>query len=502
MANRSIIIIGAGIGGLAAGCYAQMNGYRSQIFERHDKPGGVCTSWKRKGYVFDGCMHHLTGTSPESGFYRIWDELGAVQGREMLFPDEFTSVQAPDGKVFTLYTNIDRLEQHMHALAPADTRAIDEYIRAARRFTRFEFMSMLTAGPWDIIRMAPHLPALFKRMGVTLEQFAQRFSDPFLRRTFPMVHYDFPNIPLGLQLSFLAANHNHTMGWPQGGSLPFVQAIARRYQELGGEIHYKARVEKILVENDCAVGIRLADSAGAQGGAEYRSDIVISNADGRTTIFDMLDGKYADERIRKYYANPPDHQEMALNIYLGVARDFSQEPRAITYLLEQPVTIANETHDRLDLELFGFDPSMGPPDKSPIKITMPGSYSYWKDLAAISRERYNEEKQRVADTVITALEARFPGLRSQTEIVDVATPLTTERYTESFHGLQAWPPPGEGVGAMFKGLSKTLPGLSNFHMVGQWAGASLGIPVVAAMGRSLIKNLCKSDGQRFQTSVP
>ena len=48
----SIIIIGAGIAGLSAGSYGQMNGYRTQIFELHDKPGGLCTAWKRRGYTF------------------------------------------------------------------------------------------------------------------------------------------------------------------------------------------------------------------------------------------------------------------------------------------------------------------------------------------------------------------------------------------------------------------------------------------------------------------
>ncbi|MBC7235591.1 MAG: NAD(P)-binding protein [Chloroflexi bacterium] len=45
MREKSILIIGAGIGGLAAGCYAQMNGYTSCIFEMHALPGGVCTSF-------------------------------------------------------------------------------------------------------------------------------------------------------------------------------------------------------------------------------------------------------------------------------------------------------------------------------------------------------------------------------------------------------------------------------------------------------------------------
>ena len=64
MTERTIIIIGASIGGLAAGCYGQMNGYRTQIFELHTLPGGLCTSLKRTGYAFDSCIHWLIGAGP------------------------------------------------------------------------------------------------------------------------------------------------------------------------------------------------------------------------------------------------------------------------------------------------------------------------------------------------------------------------------------------------------------------------------------------------------
>lgn len=76
-----------------------------------------------------------------------------------------------------------------------------------------------------------------------------------------------------------------------GGSLEFARAIERRYLDLGGEIHYKSPVKKILVESNRAIGIRLAD------GTEHRSDIVVSAADGHTTLFDMLDGKYMNKKI-------------------------------------------------------------------------------------------------------------------------------------------------------------------------------------------------------------
>ena len=109
------LVIGAGIAGLTTGCYAQMNGYRSQIFEMDTLPGGVCTAWKRKGYTFDGCIHHLAGSKPSSKLYRVWQELGAMP-RPMLYPEELVSVKAPDGQRVTLYYDPDRLEDH-----PRDT---------------------------------------------------------------------------------------------------------------------------------------------------------------------------------------------------------------------------------------------------------------------------------------------------------------------------------------------------------------------------------------------
>ena len=76
--EKSIIIIGAGIAGLSAGCYGQMNGYRTRIFEMDTKPGGLCTTWERKGYKIDGCIHWLVGSRPGTSFYRIWEELGIM----------------------------------------------------------------------------------------------------------------------------------------------------------------------------------------------------------------------------------------------------------------------------------------------------------------------------------------------------------------------------------------------------------------------------------------
>ena len=53
--RSSMLIIGAGLGGLSTGCYAQMNGYQSHILEMHEIPGGCCTSWEKGQFTFDLC---------------------------------------------------------------------------------------------------------------------------------------------------------------------------------------------------------------------------------------------------------------------------------------------------------------------------------------------------------------------------------------------------------------------------------------------------------------
>jgi len=132
MTEKSILIIGAGISGLCAGCYAQMNGYRTRILELHSLPGGLCTSWKRGGFTIDGSVHFLIGSSPNRPFNRYWKEVGLLKDREIIHHDALMRAEGLDGRVFTLYTDIDRLHQHLLELSPADRPAIEEFIAGVR----------------------------------------------------------------------------------------------------------------------------------------------------------------------------------------------------------------------------------------------------------------------------------------------------------------------------------------------------------------------------------
>jgi phytoene dehydrogenase-like protein len=126
-------------------------------------------------------------------------------------------------------------------------------------------------------------------------------------------------------------------------------------------------------------------------------------------------------------------------------------------------------------------------------------YEYWKELKP-DRDRYRAEKKQVADTVIAQLDRRYPGLAAQVEMCDVATPTTFERYTGNWKGNhQGWLPTTEHFGLR---MSKTLPGLKNFYMAGQWVEPGGGLPLAAVSGRYVTQIICKADKRPFVTTVP
>jgi phytoene dehydrogenase-like protein len=500
--EKSIIIIGAGIAGLSAGCYGQMNGYQTRIFEMHDKSGGVCTGWKRKGYTIDGCMDWLVGTSPSNSFYHIWEELGVAPGWNIVNHEQHIIAEGEGGKVFTVYVDIDRLEQHMKELAPEDKDVIEEFTKGVRNCTRVD-MPIEKApelyGPLDGLKMMfTMFPLLrfMRRWGkVSSHDFARRLKNPFLRQAFSTAFVaDFANFPLLFMLMTLAWLHQKAAGYLVGGGLALSGAIERRYLSLGGELYCKSRVDKILVKDDKAVGMRLAD------GTEHHGDIIISAADGHTTIFDMLDGRYTDEKIRGYYDNPKLFPPLVY-IGLGVARSFDNvsSVAGMIFLLDKPIAIAGQEHKRLGVQIYNFDPTLAPKGKTVLKVQFNTDYDYWKKLREDS-ERYNAEKEQITEQVITALDRRFPGLAAKVEMHDVATPVTWERYTGNWRGsYEGWLPNTQSLMAR---MSKTLPGLDNFYMAGQWVEPGGGLPTAAMSGRNVTQIICKKDKKPFVTAMP
>ncbi len=499
--NKSIIIIGGGIAGLSAGCYAQMNGYHSKIFELHDLPGGLCTAWERKGYVFDGCIHYLFGSGEGQPFHTMWQELGAVQGREFFNHTEYQRV-TDGGKTLIVYADPDRLQAHMTELSPEDARLIRSFCDGVRKFASFDMSAMYTVpkplmGPleWREFgrKMLPFVPPMAKWALQSTREFAHKFHDPFMRKAVAQM-FSWEEAPVMMGMMLLAFMQNGNAGFPVGASLEFARAIERRYLDLGGEIYYKSQVEKILTEEGRVTGVRLYNDE------IHTADVTISAADGRGTIFDMLGGQYTNQKIRRMYdGHLPTHQ--MCQISLGVNRDLSSEPHWVTYLLDEPILLAGEERHEMGVKHYCFDRSLAPANKSVIALIVRTNYAYWQRI--YGRRIYDTEQTQVSDIIIDQLEKRYPGIRADIEFVDEATPLSYERYTGNWMGATTgWLLTKETVPMMIIGVPKTLPNLEDFYMAGHWVEPGGTVTLAAASGKNVIQIICAEDGHAFMTTLP
>jgi phytoene dehydrogenase-like protein len=129
------------------------------------------------------------------------------------------------------------------------------------------------------------------------------------------------------------------------------------------------------------------------------------------------------------------------------------------------------------------------------------NYEYWKKLAE-NKATYNQKKDEIANMMIGLLEQRFPGISSQVEVTDIATPVTFERYTGNWKGsFEGWLITPGNSRVLLRPMSQSLPGLNDFYMCGQWVEPGGGLPTGIMSGRRLVKRLCKEENRKFRTTV-
>lgn len=497
--RKKVLIIGAGMAGLSAGAYLQMNGFDTEIFELGDRPGGLCTSWKRNGYTVDWCIHWLVGSGPSDHFYERWSELVDMSNVEIIDHEEYAVIENLQGDRIHFYTDLDRLRQELLAKAPEDAARIDEFILACTKLTHLEMpndQAFAVSNLWYkmkwTLKMLPFLGTFGKFSKISTADYAREFKNPLLRKA---MHNLFePEVPILFCMMTLAWLHKKAAGYPIGGSLNFAMKIAKRYEDLGGTFHFNSRVEKILVNDGHASGIQLTD------GETVNGDYVISAADGHSTLFDMLEGMFTTPEFEKYYEKGETFPSLIF-VALGIGRTLHATPHSCLFEMAKPLRIDPETElNDLIVRIHHFDPTLAPPGKTLVTAMLETrNVRYWTDLHRSDPNRYQAEKQRIAEQIIDMLEDKLGNVSSLVEMSDVTTPATiigfTNNWKGSFEGWLITPETG------FRQLPNTLPGLKDFYMCGQWVAVGGGLPTVMLSGRDVAQMICKNEGKEFETTA-
>ena len=129
-------------------------------------------------------------------------------------------------------------------------------------------------------------------------------------------------------------------------------------------------------------------------------------------------------------------------------------------------------------------------------VLLKSDYDYWQRI--YGRKLYDTEQLQVADQLLAIIEQHHAGIRDEVEVTDVATPVSYERYTGNWQGSTCgWLLTPETMRLMILGMPKTLPGLGNLYLAGQWVEPGGSVTLAAASGRSAIQMICAADGKEF-----
>jgi phytoene dehydrogenase-like protein len=503
-----VSIIGAGMSGLCAGCYLQMNGFETEIFEKHSIPGGLCTSWHKDGYTIDGCVHWILGSDDGSSFHKMWSEILDLKKIEFVNHDVRIEVEVKNNadkygsKVFKLYTNLDQLQSYLLDLSPEDEKPIKELIKSMRVMQKFDLPPIMDDLPFfesmirgiKMTRYVEFLWWFLKLKNETNYTFAKKLKNPFLKESFEML-YDGQEVNILVITMPLSCFDKKSAGYPVGGSLEFAKKVEQSYLALGGKIHYKTPVKKILVENGEAKGLLVRNDV------KHYADVILSAADWHYTVFDALDGKFVNQQMLDLKAlKKLEVFYSVVHLGFGIADELKDHPHFSRFPLDETLILPDGTiYDRLEIHIYNYDRTMAPPGKSAVVVSFYTKHGdWWIDLRKNDRPKYREVKKEFTNKIIELLDKRLGGIKDKIEMSDMATPATVYRYTNNWKGsTQGWLP-GKNLLAPSP-VNFTLPGLKKFYYSSHWNQPGGGLPIAIKTGRDVAKVICKAYKKPFVT---
>lgn len=456
------IVIGSGIGGLTVAALLTLFGeQRVLVLERHYTAGGFTQTFTRPGYEWDVGVHYIGQVHiPDSLAHRLfhtitrgeiqWAPLGEVYDRVHMGDMTFDFVAGEDNLREALYRAfpqkravIDAYFQSIHKLSGASrmyfankslprrvsqvtTRLSHGFFKYADR-TTFHFLSELGADP--------------KLIGLLTAQYGD-YGLPPKRSSFAMQ-------------AMLTAHYMEGAAYPVGGASRIAAAITRVIEEGGGAVLVRAEVEKIILRDNKAVGVRLSN------GHEIFAPRIISDAGFATTFTRLLPREIAERTGALQAISRIGLSSAHMCLYIGLkasGKDLGL-PRFNYWIYP------NEHHDE-NMERFlgdvnapfpmlfiSFLSTRDPdfenrhPGHATAEVVVPANWDWFRPWVGTRWKRRGEDyeafKSQLSERLLAAFYQVVPQARGQVEIAELSTPLSTLEFTGhprgSIYGLAHTP---------------------------------------------------------------
>ncbi len=467
-----VIVIGAGVGGLAAGALLAKLGRSVLVIERHDRPGGYMHGFSRRGWRFDSGVHAVGGCASSGPAHRrilalLVEHLG-LSSKVAFFPlDPVAHVFFPAMEI-ALPQEIARFESVVAENFPAQADQLRAFlaltVKVADETSRSAAGQIQAPGLFHQYRQAT--------LGEVLDGY---FEDDAIKAVLGAL-WPYLGLPPG-QLSFLywalmfVSYFCDGAGYCRGSFQTLADALAGSIQSMGGELLYRMGVRRILTQNGRAVGVA------TDTGQEIRAPVVISNVDLFQTFQQMLPADQINIRFLKRLRRLQPSVS-AFVVYLATDRNMTDAQWHESFHFPHfdhgrhfQATEAGEVSWFSITIPTHTDPTLAP-----------GRHLVMLTTLAHHRngQSWRTAKQAYCDRLLALAEDKLPGLNDHLLLVESGTPRTLERYTLNHHGAAyGWAPTPAQIGPGRPGPKTPVEGL---YLASHWSAPGGGVYGAALSG--------------------
>lgn len=479
MQAYDVVIIGAGHNGLVCAAYLLKAGYSVLLLEKGPIPGGGSTTeellpQEAPGFKFNPCaINHL--------FIFLGPVIQELElhkyGLEYLNCDPVAFCPHPDGKYFLAHKSVEKTCAEIARFSDRDAQNYAEYVSFWQRFVR-AITPFFNAPPKSIVDIAgsydlKQLQDLFSILGgpnqtldllrtvlnSPIDNINEYFDSEFVKAPLARLSAELSSPPSQKAMSFgammMVMRHEPGMARPRGGTGGLTEALVKLVQSEGGVILTDHKVEKVLVDNGRAVGVRVA------GGKEFRANKgVISNIDAKRLFLQVMDASDVDaadpnlrQRLDRRIVN---NNETILKIDCALSEPlrFDHHQHRDEYLIgsiliADSVNHVEKAHSEITLGKIpdddpsmyvvmptGLDPSMAPEGKHTLWIEFFAPYQIaGKEGTGLKGTGWTDElKNQVADRVLDKLAQYSPNLKHSIIARHVESPAELGERLGSYGG--------------------------------------------------------------------
>ncbi len=503
--KTDVIVIGAGLSGLAAASLLAKRGLKVTVVEHTFKPGGSCGIFKRNGAIFDQGSAMMYGFG-KRGFNSHRFIFNALEEPIDVIKNDFLYDVYYKGKRIRFHHDIDKYIDELAQVFPREKNNLKRFYKDMQALYENviagdpNFTTPDQTDPKDGLRQVMKHPVSFAKFLSFLNRSTKSvlkayFKDDeilsyFNKLTSTYCYTDVAETPAVMAAVMFVDNHMGGSFYPKGSTMFVPGKLEKSIEENGGLMLYEKTVTKIIIEDNRAKGVVLDD------GSEIRADYVVYSGTVWNLYGKLLDKAVVTERRAKWAARMRASYPSVV-MYTIVKKDVIPAGTS-------PITLFSNDKDGLDdsevtTYIFSIDePGLCPSDCHVVTAIGP-TYKGWPEYSEgyEKSEHYKAMKKAEEERLLALLESKFPGFRKAVVHKEVSTPLTIEKYAMKNKGSVAGP-----LQAMGQHMFRRL------HIKSEYAGLfccgestilGTGTPTVTVSGISAANAILKEKGlERFK----